>query len=130
MYHETFWVAVSAAAPVIALAAIVALGDATADASRGRQWMIDHPSWTRPPEKRALVRAGGKAVTNIGLAIGVLCVLNTILQAVVLAFSLSSLASGVDEMPTAVAIAAEVAGIIAVPVPQSLRATLASGETR
>ena len=42
-----------------------------------------------------------------------MCVCNTILQAVVLAFSLTALASHVDEMPPVVAIAAEVAGIAA-----------------
>jgi hypothetical protein len=113
MYHETFWIAVSAAAPVIALAAIVAFSNDIANTSRMRQWFVEHPPWTRPQEKRAQARKTTKTSTNLAVTVGLMCVLNTILQAVVLAFSLSGVASHVDEMPIAVAIAAEVAGIAA-----------------
>jgi hypothetical protein len=112
MYHETFWVAVSAAAPVIALAAIVAYTDANRTGSSSRQWAVDHPPWTYPPHQRHA--AGDKIVEarSLTLMVVLVCTLDTILQAVMLAFSLSSLASRVDEMPTAVAVAGEVAGIV------------------
>lgn len=113
MYHETFWIAVTAAAPVIALAAIVAFSDSSANASRMRQWQVDRPLWTFPDENRDLARAKARTAAGLGQVVALLCVCNTVLQAVVLAFSLSGLASRVDEMPPEVAIAAEVAGLAA-----------------
>ena len=93
MYHETFWVAVTAAAPVIALAAIVAFSDSTANASRMRQFQVDRPLWTFPEENRDLAQAKARTAANLGGLVALLCVCNTILQAVVLVFSLTSLAS-------------------------------------
>jgi hypothetical protein len=113
MYQQTFWVAVTAAAPVVALAAIVAFSDSTANASRMRQFQVDRPLWTFPDEKRDLAQAKARTAAKLGGLVALLCVCNTILQAAVLAFSLTGLASHVDEMPPVVAIAAEVAGIAA-----------------
>jgi hypothetical protein len=107
MYHETFWVAVSAAAPVIALAAIVAFGDQGQSVSRVRQGQLANPWWSYPDQNREWARR----IANVGdlRARGAWLLLilgNMILQAVILGFSLSSLASPVNEMPTALAVAA------------------------
>jgi hypothetical protein len=113
MYHETFWVAASAAAPVTALASIVALSDITSWAHGVLRWEVDHPPWTFPNYAAARASAANTSSAYHAAMVMLICVLNTILQAVILAFALSSLTSRVDEMPTAVAIAAEVAGIAA-----------------
>ena len=57
MYHEAFWVAVAAAAPVIALAAIVAFSDAAGQLSGFLEWAAEHP--LREPSKRAWRRSAG-----------------------------------------------------------------------
>jgi hypothetical protein len=114
MYHETFWLAVSAAAPVIALAAFVAYASARAKADRMWQWRIDRGLGLTQSTQGRTNHERAKQVrsvrSNLRAAASVY-VINTILQAVVLGFSLSSLASGFDRMPTGFAVVLEVAGI-------------------
>lgn len=113
MYHETYWIAVSAAAPVIALSAIVAMADVGAISSASRQWQIEHPPWTCPEESQELANKIGHLAWDMLTFAARLAWFCMALQATVLAFSLSSLAGRIDEMPTWVAIAGEVASIVA-----------------
>jgi hypothetical protein len=114
MYHEAFWLAVSVAAPVIALAAIVAYASARAKADRMWQWAVDRglglPQGTESSTDREDAQQARSLPSSLRVTAS-MSMTNTILQAIVLAFSLSSLASGVDRMPTGFAVVFEVAGI-------------------
>jgi hypothetical protein len=115
MYRETFWVAVSAAAPVIALAVVVAYSDMRREEALFMRQLdpMGLPVWKTfsasedksPPDAR---RAGRWSRTGVGLHL-----LNILGQTTVLAFSLTSLAQRVNEMPLALAIAVEVGGLLA-----------------
>ena len=113
MYHEAFWLAVSVAAPIIALAAIVAYASARAKADRMWQWAVDRGlALTQGAENRTdPERAKARSLPSSLRVAASMSMTNTILQAVVLAFSLSSLATGLDRMPTGFAVVFEVAGI-------------------
>jgi len=114
MYHEAFWLAVSVAAPVIALAAIVAYASARAKADRMWQWAIDRGLGVTQGAESRMDPGPAKQARSLPSSLRVaasMSMTNTILQAIVLAFSLSSLASGFDRMPTGFAVVFEVAGI-------------------
>lgn len=114
MYHEAFWVAVSASAPVIALAAVVALGGVFSLAWQATEWNIDHDAIV--PKKSDYGRAIELLRKRFNRAVSITrwtCMANTILQAAMLAFALTSLAARIDELPAALTIAAEALGIIA-----------------
>jgi hypothetical protein len=89
--HESFWIAVAAAAPVIALAAIVALTDTARAAGLDRY----APDGADPD----LIRAAQKLLRS-GYAAGLV---NIVLQAVTLLLALLSLAAGHDQAPLIVA---------------------------
>jgi hypothetical protein len=119
MYHDSFWVAVSAAAPVIALAVVVAYADMRREVTLltreidpflGRRlpvWKVMSASEDKPPRDARI--AGRWYRTTVGLHL-----LNVLGQAAVLAFSLASLAYQVNEMPLALGIAAEVGGLLVI----------------
>jgi hypothetical protein len=113
MYRETFWVAVSAAAPVIALAVVVAYNDMRREEAL---YLRDiEPSGALPIWRYVPPLGGPKAAGIVRrwtwTAVS-LHRLNVLVQATVLAFSLTSLAQQVDEMPLALAIVAEVGGLL------------------
>lgn len=115
MYHETLWIAVSAVAPVIALAVVVAYNDMRSDETLHRRQMCklgDFPIWRYVdppggPRAAQSVRRWNWTASGSHLV-------NLLAQATVLAFSLSSLAQHVDEIPLALPISAEVAGLLAI----------------
>jgi hypothetical protein len=113
MYHETFWVAVSAAAPVIALAVVVALNDMRREEAlynRDIEPSQGVPIWRYVPPLGGPKAAG--IVRRWTWTAASLHRLNVLGQATVLAFSLTSLAQQVDEIPPALAIVAEVGGLL------------------
>lgn len=119
MYHEAFWLATSAAAPVIALAAVVAYSDAAEHHHQrvnvanllGFRGMLVGPA--RPGNPAAGVPATiGVASRKMAVVAGPgTCLVNLAIQAVVLAFSLASLANETDEASKTWVIAATVGGI-------------------
>jgi hypothetical protein len=109
-FHESFWIATSAAAPVIALAAVVGLPDTAAVAQLGIHRLrepLEGPLLAAMPE--ALSRAQDRLVTLLFWAT---TVGNLIVQAGLLAVSLSALAYQRELMPAWVAIALAVGGIL------------------
>lgn len=109
VYHKDFWIAVSAAAPVIALAAVVAYPDTDELVQLKRdvweRWRSVVPT---PLDALALK----DSATYVRLAVR-LCLGNIVVQAVTLTFSLLSLASEVDEWPTWMGILGVVGGVSA-----------------
>jgi hypothetical protein len=117
MDHDTFWVAVSAAAPVIALAVVVAYSDMRREEAlymRSIEPFGVDPIWRYSPPPGG--PGGDRVVRKIRrwtwTAVS-LHRLNVLAQATVLAFSLTSLAQRVDESPLALAIVCEVGGLVA-----------------
>ncbi|HEY1623870.1 MAG TPA: hypothetical protein VGG16_08720 [Streptosporangiaceae bacterium] len=118
MYRETFWVAVSAAAPVIALAVVVAYNDMKREEAlfkRQTDPLLRHslPVWRYFPAPGLKIPKDARRARRWTWASVGLHRLNVLGQAAVLAFSLTSLAQQVNEMPLALAIAAEVGGLVA-----------------
>jgi hypothetical protein len=114
MYNDTFWVAVSAAAPVIALAVVVAYNNMRREKalymreiepSGGLSIWRYEPALGGPKAARIARRWSWTAVSVHRL--------NVLGQATVLAFSLTSLAQQVNEMSLALAIVAELGGLLA-----------------
>ena len=124
-FHENFWLAASAAAPVITLAIVVAIPDAAnmrfraAGAMRAAedQRRVSEVSGPhdRPDRDSARDRAG-ESLWATRWAVQVtrwnvrLCYANLIAQAVLLAFSLAALAYGLDLVPPWLAIVVAVGG--------------------
>lgn len=134
--YENFWLATAAAAPVIALAAVVVLPDASGLYEEGVQHTVDE--WFGPTKKlRDAVQAAGateavvEAVSQIDLSdmkkpvakatfrlrvisafIWWTVIANVVLQAGLLAFSLAALAYNVDVIPRWLAIVLTVGGIL------------------
>ena len=101
-----FWVAAAAAAPVIALAAIVTVSDMSKfvdDPALGRPW-----SGPRPEAIAALDRRGTRYVLQLAWITGI----NVLVQALALAFALISLVDGHSFLPTGFVIAAETIGVL------------------
>ncbi len=89
-YREQFWVVAGAAAPVIALAAVVATNDA---AKQADEWKAEQRKFGAGPVNWMawlLVVSGSLAYWLLGLTAG--------LEALVLTLSLASLASGYDQL--------------------------------
>jgi hypothetical protein len=130
MYHETLWSAASAAAPVIALAAVVGLNDITGEAYRATEWSFEHPPLAELDEthqhRLKQLRRGFNRAQNVAAILGLA---NISLQTGVLGFALASLASQVDELPVAVAVIFEVVGLMAITV-AALAAMTARGWRR
>lgn len=102
-YHEAFWLATAAAAPVIALAAVVALpdmADATREASNAAQ---DAVRYSVEARFESSSRAARSQYATLGIVLA---------QAALLAVSLSALATHRDVMPAWVAIVLAVSGIM------------------
>jgi hypothetical protein len=109
-YHESFWVTAGAAAPVIALAAIVALIDTL-------QSLVNlsnpsHPFRDRVPSYASLWMG---VITGMG---------NIALQAFVLLFALASLAHEHDAVPPLAAAICPFAGVCLVGVGSMMAAIL------
>lgn len=134
--YESFWLATAAAAPVIALAAVVALPEASGIYQHELQHIMDEWFGT-PTGLRAAMQAAGatepvvEAMSDIDLSplretvaemtlparilaavIRWTAIGNVMLQAVLLAFSLAALAYNVDVMPRWLAIVLTVGGIL------------------
>jgi hypothetical protein len=113
-FHESFWVATSAAVPVIALAAVVALPDASRmahTAARQRHRAQRNPDPTR--DTPALVELLGAAQDFWwSRLVWWTTFVNLTIQAALLAVSLSALAYDSDLMPQWVAIVLAVGGIL------------------
>ena len=136
--YESFWLATAAAAPVIALAAVVALPDTSALAKKPFLSALD--DWFDNP---AMIRSTMLAAGAVGPALEVLqgidfsdtkaevkkmrtyvllrvvaaairwvCICNVMMQATLLAFSLATLAYNVDVMSRWLAIVLTVSGIL------------------
>jgi hypothetical protein len=96
-YHESFWVAVAAAAPVIALSATVLI---TENAKLGVRAITEFGySFWEHTQKAGLITVW------IGI-------LNILFQGFALWFALQSLANGKDSGPTYFAIVAVVSGLV------------------
>jgi hypothetical protein len=125
-FHENFWLAASAAAPVITLAIVVAIPDAAnmrfraAGAMRAAedQRRVSEVSGPHDRPSRDSVRdRAGESLWATRWAVQVtrwnvrLCYANLIAQAVLLAFSLAALANGLDLVPPWLAIVVAVGGV-------------------
>jgi hypothetical protein len=102
-----FWVAAAAAAPVIALAAIVTISDMSKfvdDPTLGRPWSGPEP----PGPIAALDRRGTRYVLQLAWITGI----NVVVQALALAFALISLVDGQSFLPTGFVIAGETIGVL------------------
>jgi hypothetical protein len=102
--HTDFWVVVGTAAPVIALANLVAIGDGW-----GLREAFSH--WAKPQTEvqRNWVRQGIRA----GIRVYLIGTGNLVVQAFIIAAALTSLESGKDKFPTALAVPVESLGIVA-----------------
>ena len=115
MYREAFWVAVCAAAPVIALATVVAYTDV-------HELVMDWASIGADRSLRDELQPGDKFLDDTAMlvlqsaAAWLLCLANLVVQAAALAFSLASLAYARNEWPPWAGIAAGVGGISALAV--------------
>lgn len=142
--YESFWLATAAAAPVIALAAVVALPDTLGAYQEGFQRTVDE--WFDTPAKlQTSMRDAGapelyvEAMSHIDLAtvkammtraniplrkiaayIRWIAVCNVMLQALLLASSLAALAYNVDWLSRWLAIVITVAGVVTLALTLSL----------
>jgi hypothetical protein len=127
-FHETFWLAASAAAPVITLATVVVIPDAAGIRFRAerRKWELHLPASTASatskevpaapvtdpgkalPEQRPIGVEGAVQVTRRNVR---LCYANLIAQAALLAVSLAALAYSRDFVPPWLAIVVAVGGL-------------------
>jgi hypothetical protein len=115
-YHEAFWLATAAAAPVIVLAVVVARPDvdAAAYAALRRSVQPDNVESGNSEKRKIEEQRRGYATHLLLTAITFrsLSTLNVLMQAGLLAVSLSALATGRNIMPPWVAIVLAVAGIL------------------
>jgi hypothetical protein len=113
VFHENFWVATSAVAPVIALAAVVALTDTMTILGRvsvvesAVQQNPNHDSWIQ--DRLAGTARDSRKWTLIA---GLITLINLIIQAALLAVSLSALAYDQDIMPLWLAVTLATGGIL------------------
>lgn len=124
-YHETFWLAAATAAPVIALAAVVAMPDVSIAAYEIDEAASDampaateahalltqifekaHEGRDEPFEMRPLTKERVSAVPGIATFV------NVLVQAALLAVALSALATAHNVLPPWVAIVLAVGGIL------------------
>ena len=112
-FHESFWIATSAVAPVIALAAVVALTDALTlvgrisilestlkERSEGDPWLQNYLARRAQDTRKGAWAAGLTTLVNL------------IIQAALLAVSLSALAYDQDIMPLWLAVTLATGGIL------------------
>jgi len=122
-FYESFWVATSAAAPVIALAAVVALPDAStvrSVASRRYRRRRDQIGDRHPleaifeplPGARELSMLQARSAWSASLLVWGTTLVNLVVQAGLLAVSLSALAYQQNVMPPWLAIFLAVGGIL------------------
>jgi hypothetical protein len=128
-FHESLWAATSAAAPAIVIAVVIALPDVTTvlnwttrqGGGRLETGYSDEEGEGTPrraevgTESAGLTRKPGYSpgfMQKLAGLIWLLTVLNLIIQAGLLAVSLSALAARQDVMPTPVAIVLAVGGIL------------------
>ena len=116
-YHESFWLATSAAAPVIALAAVVALPDASAAVygAMDRVGVTSRPNLKDPVTLKEIRPNGldwAERLWGKARVISIVSFFNVIIQAGLLAVSLSALASEQNVMPPWGAIIPAVGGIL------------------
>ncbi len=110
-FHESFWVAAGAAAPVIALAVVVSLNDASqtqfavGDAT-DRAFVVAHRD-----EKDVLYRSLDKRGRSLA-ALTAAQLVNLVLQAGLLAVSLVSLALHRNLIPAWICVVAPTAGVL------------------
>ena len=110
---SNFWVATSAAAPVIALAAIVALPDAAAAVGKSSEYLNElHRLWPQPDRSARIVILLNRIFRWWRMLVWALTAANLLAQAALLAVSLSALAYGRDTIPPSAAIALAVGGIV------------------
>lgn len=112
-FHENFWVATSTVAPVIALATVVALPDGTLI---GRAQVVLDAVLKRPASPEDHVRDGlvrsAQDIRKRAWIAWLVTLGNLIIQAGLLAISLSALASRQDIVPLWVAICLATGGIL------------------
>jgi uncharacterized membrane protein len=127
-YHEAFWVVTGTAAPVIALAAVVALPDTSAMTSRTVQHFGS--AWLPTAEQ---LKTGSELWTRAAI-IKVSAVTNLVAQACLLLISLMALMWASNPLSPWVAVAIAVGGILLLAWTLSagslLRRTLDSLDTR
>jgi hypothetical protein len=93
-FHETFWVVTGTAAPVIALAAVVSAGDADEQVDRLAEATVRlSVAFHKDRDDPDLLEVLDKAGTGNLLMIAKLQYVNVVIQAVLLAVSLGSIAS-------------------------------------
>ena len=114
-YHEAFWLVTGTAAPVIALAAVVALPDASAFSDTAWQLTMRVPTYEPSSEQGKLkfediVPEWQRLLLSLISQVGSFG--NVVLQAALLAVSLSALATGRDLIPVWLPIVAAVTGIL------------------
>jgi hypothetical protein len=120
-YHADVWLTVGAAAPVIALAAVVSKAEATD---------LRNKSFTNPfssPEDTTDVNA---MVHQIARWLNRLVIVNILLQVAALATALLSLAAEHDQVPLAVPVVVEPLGILLLAMTGSMAITLRSAPDR
>ena len=113
-FHEGFWVATSAAAPVIALAAIVAIPDLAGHVTMTSR-DVDTATGQRPgrPDSSDPVMSLARGARRWSVMALVVTLVNLLAQAALLALSLWSLAYNQDVMPPPTAIILPVFGVLA-----------------
>ena len=111
-YHEAFWGATAAAAPIIALAAVAqdpgAGSWATLTLTLKPAWWV----WLKPDDEDSDDEDSAARLKSTIFAIRVLTISNVIAQAALLAVSLSALAAAQNVVPPWVAIVGAVGGIL------------------
>lgn len=126
-FHESFWVATSAVAPVIALAAVVTLPDVSlvgrANTLRDRIERRQVPD--AYPGERAFFIGAARDAAKWALVASLITLANLIIQASLLAVSLCALAVKQDIMPFWLAIILATGGVLLLAL-----STLVSAEQR
>ena len=103
-YHKDFWVAVAAAAPIIALATQVGITQSARSVDSFRStFSVSRPEVFRQLERRGRRIAGFGFLASLG---------NLFLQTIALFLALLSLAGGGDATPTGFAIALLIIGLV------------------
>jgi hypothetical protein len=113
-YHEAFWVATAAAAPVITVAIVVAMPDTSATVWAVQRSAEEYKADVPPGPDEDWDR-GLRAMTGMLLNVTVVYIveiLNLLVQAGLLAVSLSALAAGRNVTPPWIAIVMAVVGTL------------------
>jgi hypothetical protein len=111
-FHETFWVVTGTAAPVIALAAIVSVRDVSDDVDAMQALPRELEDRASQLGKTILLVYYRDWCANWGVVTSIVEWANIALQAVLLAFSLLSIAYARNAFPLWIAIVVSVAGVL------------------